>query len=193
MRPRLAFYIAATFPLVAGPGLAQCLSAPSALINGPVRKYAGAYRNLAYGFSTVIPRGFIGLDTQNPDYQRGFTISFHNWNASLTVSAEANSLEYADARAAAAGDVELRRRPGREALSSDLEPSELDGRPAEALRVRYRCSPGGAEYTWAETIALSPDGGYVYAISWEGPSSEFDSDRVAVDELKRSWKFLKPR
>ncbi len=193
MKPRLALYTLLAASLTCGPVRAQCTSVSPTLMNGPVREYSGMYRNLSYGFSVVIPRGLSGLDAQNPDYQRGFTISFHNWRANLTVYSEANSLEYADARGAAVGDLDLWRQSNKAVLSSDLEPGELDGRPAETLRVRYRCPQNEAEYMWVETAALSADHGYVYTISWEGPSSEFDLDHVVIEQLKRSWKFLRPR
>lgn len=193
MKAWLPLYLVLAFMSSGSAGLAQCTSVSPALMNGPVRKYTGEYRNLSYGFSAVIPRGFIGLDSQNPDYQRGFTISLHNWRASLTVSSESNSIEYPDARAAASGDLDLWRQPTKVVLSSNFQPTDLDGRPAETLRVRYRCSTSEAEFTWMETVALSADRGYVYTISWEGPSSELDSDNIVVNQLKRSWRFLAPK
>ncbi len=133
------------------------------------------------------------MDSSDADYQRGFVISFPGGAASLTVSAEANSLDYADARAAAAGDLQLFKQRGRKIVSSDFEPTELDGRHAETLRVRYTCLRSGTEYLSVQTIALSAGRGYVYEISWEGLPPRFDSDRSTVDRLKQTWRFLKAK
>ena len=173
---------------VAVSAIAQCAPDAAAVLQHPVYKYRGLYQNRAYGFSVMIPKGFVGLYNRDPNYVRGFTILLADRKASVTVTAPVNSREYPDARAAAEGALQHYEKHGRKILSSNFEQTKTGDRPAVALRVRYTCPPSGTEYLAVETLAVRDN---VHSITWEGPASAFDeTSRELIEELKRTWKFI---
>jgi len=154
------------------------------------RTYVGEYKNLSYGYSVVIPHGLTGVDMDNPAYQRGFTIILRDPSRTISVSAETNSLEYNDSKAAAVAELYLFKQQGLQVAHEHTGPTELAGHAAANLSFRFACSGAEAEYLHIEILALSPDGQYVYTISWDGPSNMERLDQRLIAALRRSWRMF---
>ena len=156
---------------------------------GSQRTYAGEYRNGSYGFSVVIPHGLTGVDADNPAYQKGFIIALKDPERTVSVFADTNSLEYPDAKAAAAGELGLFQQ-GLRVENQQIRGTELGGKPAATLSFQYRCSNQESRYVHVEVIAISPDGQYVYTIAWDGAADQDRLGQRIIIGLKRSWRYL---
>jgi hypothetical protein len=138
----------------------------------------------------MIPSGLTGVDTDSPAYQKGFTIVLRDPNRTISVFADANSLEYTDSTAAAVADLDLFKQQGLRVTDEHTAPTELAGRAAASLSFRYRCPGQELEYLHIEILALSPDGQYVYTISWDGASNVKRQDQRVMAALRRSWRMF---
>ena len=160
---------------------------------GLVRQYRGAYTNFSYGFALIVPKGLMGFDPADPDYQRGFVINLDKGKALLTVSAEVNSMDLDSVKAAAEHELESAKRIGRTIVAVDSHPDTLAGQPAQLLRIRYSCAGRNEKYLSVETISLGRDRDYLYKITWDGNPDLFESTSATVAQIKKTWRFVKVR
>lgn len=107
----------------------------------------------------------------------------------VSVFADTNSLEYPDAKAAAAGELGLFQQ-GLRVQNPQIGGAELGGQPAATLSFQYRCSNQESRYVHVEVIAISPDGQYVYTIEFDGAADQDRLGQQIITGLKRSWRYL---
>jgi hypothetical protein len=158
------------------------------------RTYTNEYENTSYGYSVVIPHGLTGVDTDNPAYQKGFTIVLRSPERTISVFADTNSLDYSDPKAAAAGELALfKQQQGMRFKDEQIVPTDLSTHVAAKLLFHYRCSDQDVEYTHVEIIAMSSDGQYIYTIAWDGAATAEKSDERLISALKRSWRFSRAK
>ncbi len=138
----------------------------------------------------MIPHGLAGVDGNNPAYQKGFIIALKNPERTVSVFADTNSLEYLNAKAAAGGELGLFKQQGLRVEGEQIVGAELGGRPAATLSFQYRCSTQEPAYAHFEVVAISPDGQYVYTITWDGAADQDRLDQWLITELKRSWRYF---
>ncbi|MDB5674691.1 MAG: hypothetical protein JWM65_1673 [Sphingomonas bacterium] len=168
--------------------LAMCvLAGPAA--GWEKRTYRGAYENGAYNFRVTIPKGLIGYDDGDPDYQRGFTIDLNGPSSQLHVWSEPNSLEYSNPCQAVAAEVRYTRDEARGRVLLQSSKSMMLG-PMEACqgRMRYVARRGGGTYAGTVLCALGADG-YLHTISWRGPARSAGRARQLIDQLRATWGY----
>ncbi len=157
------------------------------------RSYMGQYENFAYGFATRIPAGLTGLDSDDPSYQRGFTIALPNDGGSIWVYAETNSADFSAAQAAARSSIHDLGLRAKLAAPAIYTPLQIGGHQAERAIASFRCGNDAAAYGYTAILALSADRRFVYNILWEGRLRDQKSAAAVLQALEASWKFLVPR
>jgi hypothetical protein len=169
----------------------DCSFPPKELTQGRSREFRGPYENKAYGYSVEIPADLVGYDSANPFYQNGLGIIIGGEPKSyIVVDGEKNSLEFTGPADAATRFLEYLRKHASKVESSRITASQLGPLKAAFLVATYTC-PGSAErYAKASMIAISPDKSNLYEITLFARSDHFDHDRVVLDALVKSWKYL---
>ncbi len=155
------------------------------------RAYTGSYKNPAYGYSTQIPFGLVGLDYNNPDYQKGFTILFPKNNGALSVYAEPNSALYRKPEAAAKGESGYLASESL-AVSRHYQSSHIASRPATQSTVLFSCPGDKNSYEAISIFTLNPGGRFLYNLTWQGKASAAASATKIMQALEASWQFLAP-
>ena len=156
------------------------------------RQYTGSYRNGAFDFATRIPAGNTGLDADDPQYQRGFTVLLPNGGGKLAVWGEVNSSEFTP-RTAARFYLGLLRDQSARVVSSRYTAETLQGRSAVRLTAQFVCPHDRTRYGYHFVTALSPHGRFVYSLEWQGPISEAQEADKVLQKLTASWEFLPDR
>ncbi len=164
------------------------------LMKGPPRsryEYRGRYVNWAYGYSVRIPKGLTGYDGKDQARHSGFALALDKESQSVIfVSGDPNSVEYNMPREAATRDVEFLRQQGKKIESETIIESRLGTLDAVLLVVNYAC-PGSADrYVKSSVIALSPDKEFLYTLELYSPANRYESSRVALNEIVKSWKLI---
>ncbi|MGA3327821.1 MAG: hypothetical protein ABSF45_25455 [Terriglobia bacterium] len=173
---------------------AGCDLPPQALLHKPRREYKGFYQNMAYGYSVVIPKGFVGYDDVNPSYQRGFGIIFgEEPQGYIVLYGEHNSVEDDSAMDRAQRELGYRQEDRIAIISSKITPTNLGQLPAAQLLVTYTCPGLPERRVWFSTIALSPDKLMAYEVTLHTLASRFDHDHAVLNQLVGSWKYIGPR
>ncbi len=157
------------------------------------RRYTGAYRNGAYGFATVIPKGLTGLDENDPLYQRGFSIPLPDAAGQISVFAEANSAGFADPRAAARTQVRYLHGRAVQVSAPTYSELQLATRPAVRVTSEFHCAGDRTAYELISVLALDAGRRFVYTLSWEGSLAKAQTAGQTMGALVSSWRFLTPR
>ena len=166
-----------------------CLSRPS--FGKEARTYTGLYKNPAYGYMTQIPAGLIGLDDNNPDYQKGFTILFPKDNGTLSVYAEANSSLYTEPQAAAKAESKYLT-PETSIVSRRYQSFRVASRPAAQSIMLFHCPGVDTSYEVISVFTLNPGNRFLYTLTWQGKKSASASATRAMQALETSWRFITP-
>lgn len=168
-----------------------CDFPPKALTYGERREYRGIYRNKAYGYSVVIPRGLVAYDVMEPSYQRGFGIILGTEQQSyISVNGEPNSLEFARPADAASEFLSYLRGRQLTVLSSKIAESRLGGLEAATLVAEYTCPASLGRYMRATVAAIGPNKGMLYQLTLYAHAERFDHDRRVFDALVKSWRYI---
>jgi hypothetical protein len=167
-----------------------CDFPPKELLQEPRREFRGLYQNKSYGYSVVIPTGFVGYDVVNPFYQQGFGIVFGEQPQSyINLYAEKNSFEDGLPIDVANRQLGYLRKKGKVIESAPVAQTHLGQLQAAQVMVTYTC-PGSTErYVQFSTFALSPDKGTVYEISLHTSVSRYERDRGVLERFLKSWKY----
>lgn len=169
----------------------HCPARPS--FDTHVRRYTGAYENFAYGFSTRIPSGLTGIDEDDPEYQRGFTIVSPRTAGTLSVTAEVNSADLASALQAAKQEAAYLRKDAEQMEELTFAETTLGSRPAVRLSARFRCNGKSGDFSTTRVFALGSGKRFIYRITWEGPAANASATLRNLDALVSSWKFIPAR
>lgn len=155
----------------------------------PRTEWRGRYENDAYGYSVIIPKGFVGYSGPDgfPQHGFGIVIGTDDRASYASVSGYANTLEHASPAAAAAQDLEYIKSDATLIGEAVLKPSKLGRLPAVYLMARFRCNASGREYMETTIIAMSARTGLVYEISLSADPSRFNADRHVWDALVGSF------
>jgi len=157
--------------------------------NADTTKYTGIYRNEAWGFEVIIPDGFVGEDGSAGSHH-GFGVSLGSTpRSTISVTGEANSLEFNRPMDAALNQVSYLQRDGNEVDSVSIGPEHLGSLDASELIVTYRKKGTAQQETMAAFIAIGPKKSPVYEVILTSPTSRYKNDRRVLDELVHSWKY----
>jgi hypothetical protein len=168
-----------------------CDFPPKGFAEGPRREYRGPYKNKAYGYSVVIPDNIVGYDDANPFYQHGFGMILGTQpKGYIFVNGEPNTLEFADAASAAVQSLQYLGKHGNKVESSRIADSQLGELKAALLVATYTCASSKERYTTASIVAISPDKSKLYEVTLYARSDRYEQDRVVLDALAKSWKYL---
>lgn len=151
------------------------------------------YVNLAWRYSVVIPRGLIGLSSQPPNPQHGFSILLGGRKQSyISVAGHANSLEYQLPVDYAIDHLIDLRKGGKLVTMVRLSQMRLGNIPAIRTVVRYNC-PGSEESYMNEFVTAISNDQIVYEMDFYSYESRYVSDRNVLEQILSSWKHLGPR
>lgn len=82
---------------------------------------------------------------------------------------------------------------GNKVESSNITAARLGALKAVLLVATYTCPGSTQRYTTASMVAISPDKGNLYEVTLYARSDRFERDRVALDTLAKSWKYVPDR
>lgn len=74
--------------------------------------------------------------------------------------------------------------------SETISKSHFGGLDAAHLLVTYKCPGSGDRHILSSIKALSPDKRFFYTLEIYSPADRYESDRVVLDQLVRSWKKI---
>ncbi len=160
--------------------------------NSP-RHYTGLYKNPAFGYETHLPAGTIGLDSDNPEYQRGFVVLLPQAGGTLSVYAEPNSAEYKTAAAAVGTDLDYLRTDRTQATVLHRTATHLDSHPAAELAAEFRCPNDPKLYRHLAAFSLGTNHRFLYTLTWEGPADRAPEAASLLHAIELSWKFIRAR
>jgi hypothetical protein len=162
------------------------------LLNGGARyTYRGRYVNEAYEYSVMIPAGLAAYDGRNQANHEGFGMALGGPPQSfIFVRGQHNSAGYETPREAATRMLEWMREDGKQIEAANISESRLGTLNSALLVVSYACPGSPERQRRASVVALGPDKGFLYALELYSPDSRYESDRVVLDELIKSWKML---
>jgi hypothetical protein len=167
-----------------------CDFPPKELLQKPRREFKGRYENKAYGYSVVIPKGFVGYDVINPFYQQGFGIVFGEQPQSyINLYGEKNSLEDDSPVDVVNRHLGYLRKKGKAIESAPVTQLHLGQLQAAQVLVTYTCPGSMGRYVQFSTFVLSPDKGMVYEVTLHALASRYDHDRAVLDQILKSWKY----
>lgn len=161
---------------------------------GPkLRNYTGIYKNPAFGYTTRLPQGTTGLDTDNPEYQRGFVVILPQEGGTLSVYAETNSSELKTPTAASMADLEYLRADIPQISAIHKATMHLDSHPAAEITAQFKCSNDLHTYQHIAVFSLGTNRRFLYTLTWEGPTARAAEAATLIHALERSWKFIPTR
>lgn len=166
------------------------------LLNGAPRyAYRGRYVNRAYEYTVLIPGGLTGYDGRDEARHDGFGLALGEPPRSfIFVQAEPNSAEYETPREVAALRLEWMREGGKQIETATITESRLGTLNSALLVVSYTCPGSSERQRRVSMLALGPGKDSLYTLELYSPDSRYESDRVVLDELIKSWKLLpRPR
>jgi hypothetical protein len=169
----------------------SCDFPPKGILQGPRREYSGRYENRAYGFSVLIPQGVKGYDEDDPLYQRGFGVILGPAPLGyIDVGAEVNSLEETDPRSAVERMLGYMRKDGKRLITTRTTGYRLDTLPGQRSVVFYLCPKGATEFVDDSTVAISPDGRFLFQIRLQTTAARYQRDRAVLEKMLSSRKFI---
>ena len=185
----LALLFTIATPIFAQQG-GYCDVVPKGFRLTPRSKYRGLYINKAYHYSVRIPGNLVGYDQSAPPHHGFGMITGDSPQSYIEVNGEANSLEYETPRDAALRLVEYLLRNGKEVQAQAVGQVRLGELDAAFLQVTYRCPGSSVLYKQGSVVALSPDKSALYEISLYAPADRYEGDRVVLNGLLNSWKYV---
>lgn len=176
------------------PSACDDLSGFKQLMAGPPQsryEYRGRYVNLAYEYSVRIPKGLTAYDGRNQTRHNGFALGFAKAPQSVIfVSGDPNSAEYNTPREVATEEVEWLRQRGKKIESETITESRLGTLEAVLLVAVYTCPGSETRHIKSSIMALSPDKSSFYELELYSPADRYESDRVVLDQIIKSWKMI---
>jgi hypothetical protein len=161
------------------------------LLEDEHREYKGAYENLAYRYSVVIPADLVGYDDINPFYWHGFGVVVGTEQPSyLLVNGEPNSLEFTRPSDAATRLLKYLQWHHHKIDKSEVTELEVDGLKAALIVVTYACSGSTKKYVMSSIVAISPDKNVLYEVTIYSHADRFERDRRTFDAVVKSWKYI---
>lgn len=175
-------------------GICDDLSVFRQLMAGSPRSryaYRGRYVNLAYKYSVRIPKSLTAYDGRDEPRHNGFALGLGKAPQSVIfVLGDPNSLEYNSPREAATQELEFLRQQGKKIESEKITESQLGTLNAVILEVIYSCPRSADRHIRSSIIALSPDKRFLYTLELYSPANRYESDRIVLDQIIKSWKML---
>ena len=157
---------------------------------GPdARTYTGHYQNLSYGFSTDIPSGLVGIDNNDPEYQRGFSFLLGE-RGNMSVFAEPNSAGFDQPQSAAKTRTGYLRKHVAQFASVRYTSLSMASRPATQAVVEFTCPGTGERYESISIFSLDRDKEFLYTLTWQGKSTDAASAAKIIRHLEEAWRFV---
>lgn len=157
------------------------------------RHYLGRYDNKAYGFSTRIPAGLVGVDSDDPSYQRGFVIVLPKDQGTVSIFAERNSAEFGSALEAAQAAVHYLEGRTEHVISPTFSDDRIGSRSASRVSAEFRCPGRDEHYGFVAVLAVDTNKQFVYTLAWEGPLAGLAPAENILGSLQKSWRFSLPQ
>lgn len=153
-------------------------------------KWKNRYTNLAYGYSVRIPKGRTGYSDLPPSPQHGFGLVL-SWEprAYLYVDGSYNSLEVKNAKELEQLHLKWLAESA-QVIGIEKHNVRLGSLPARRYVARYTCKKLRGTFIEDETILLHQ--GIVYMVGLLTTQERYGRDKVALEQMLRSWR-LAPR
>jgi len=158
-------------------------------------KYLGRYQNSTFGFSAVIPEGFVGKGEPEPQPQHGFVISlFADDRATLSVSGNYNAALWGSLDEVYEHLYSYATKGGKSVALIDKRKDSMGALPAIRFTMRYIDQKTEIIRIRSEIISMrtcpEPDVQVVYTIVLDTPEHRFGKGMPLMEKVIKSWKTL---
>lgn len=153
------------------------------------QEYRGLYRNQAYQYSVVIPKGLTAYDGRDEPNHQGFGLVLgDSLQSFIFVRGENNSFDYGTAHEAAKKNAEYLRQDGNKIESETISESHLAMLNAVHVVVVYTCPRSSDRHVQSSLMALSPDKSLLYTVELYSPAHQYNQDQAVLARIAKSWK-----
>jgi hypothetical protein len=158
--------------------------------------YTGEYVNPTFGYKVMIPDGLKGKGSPEPQQQHGFVIELSPENkALLSVDGSYNALLWRSLDEAYNEEYKYRSKDATILEVKQKKKIGLDTHPAIWSIIRYADKKTGETRIESQILSMrncsdEELANIIYKIYLDTPESRFTQDRVAMEQLLRSWKLL---
>ena len=163
------------------------------------RTHRGRYTNYEYGFSLLIPEGYIGIMNPEPNPVHGFWIILSRLpKAEINVYANYDAMNYASLDEAVNAQLRYVEREGTGIEVLRREPTTLQNLPATRVVTRYRDRASGATMI-QDLIASIRSQPYrdehgedeirvLYILILRTPESRYSTDKELFERVVNAWR-----
>ncbi len=135
----------------------------------------------------------VGLDGNDPSYQRGFTLFLPDNGGTIWVYGEVNSEDTKDLRSLAATRIDDLSKESGVVASAKYNRLHMDGHIGEHVSAEFRCALDLQAYGYLADFAMDRSRRFLYTILWEGPVAGTSSAEQTLGALERAWRFIPAR
>ena len=150
----------------------------------------GRYSNYDYAYSVLVPPGTTAFRDQAPFPNHGFLIDISKSEQSyLWVDASYNAAEWASFDEAVRANLRYLRDEGAANIILEKQSSTYLSR-LQAIRFIVRYDLSGKQMVQETVLAFRREKNkeeIVYSISLRSLAARFERDRMAIEELRRTW------
>ncbi len=182
-----ATLLSAALALQADAGL-PCSEWLSSADDAESPRYEGLYENCVYGYSLIVPRGWIGHGEAPGSPQHGIGIRrLVDSTGYIWTDGSHNSLDWKSLDQFANAQVGYLRASGAIILSVRKIPAALDRHPAVRTVVRYRC--GSKQMVSDQFVCFSRDKNDCYVLSLVAEQKSYWAYKSVLEKVAAAWRF----
>lgn len=160
------------------------------------RIHRGRYTNQEYGFSVVIPEGYVGVKDPEPNPAHGFWIVLSRRpKATINVYGNYDAANYTSLDEAVDAQLRYVKSDGTGIEVLSREPMKLQSLPATRVVARYRDPASGAtmiqdlitSFRW-QRYDGEEEPWVLYILFLRTPESRYNADKEVFDRVVSAWR-----